>query len=511
MIDENIHITPFQSSVSEVFMILYYENMAKLKSIKKLLLNNILMLLFLLSMVLGMGKYLDYRRDTQIGALYANDMVIKDLTAKITQYETSYKTFLGDGNAFSLEAFVSCSKDITDAMEEADPLFSASPEMLLYARTVCQIVESLRIWVVDKLNGKFDRPESFEVMQFISFGFTQLFSHWNNLIGAYIIYSGESWNMLNNQQRMYNRSQSLFQFIATCLILIPMLFINKDFIKRLQEINKASEELAMNNWDSPDLHPSKYEEFSNVSNAFNNMKKTIRQNIDAMERSLVVQQELAEQKRLIQETRFNMLQAQINPHFLFNTLNMIIRSIQMDKKEKAARLVMATSNLLRQSIDLQEGAIPLDDELALLDNYITIQKERTDGRIRFVLEVFDHPQILIPPFTLQPLVENAIKHGLGNRTEGGIITIQVFSDESEGSFIVVSDNGEGIPPATLNGILTHQADPNKASHGLSNVIERLRMLHPGKDVIHIASDAKGTMIRIHIDGEDNHAVQTTHC
>ena len=71
---------------------------------------------------------------------------------------------------------------------------------------------------------------------------------------------------------------------------------------------------------------------------------------------------------------------------------------------------MATSNLLRQSIDLQEGAIPLDDELALLDNYITIQKERTDGRIRFVLEVFDHPQILIPPFTLQPLVENAIKH-----------------------------------------------------------------------------------------------------
>lgn len=470
--------------------------MSHRQSIKKLLLGNMLLLIALVFGILVSGFTSNQVRTRQMKTIRDNDEAIQGLANLLSTYEDSYQQWMREGTTTSLSNFQDCSDSIVKAINASQSLFEATNEMLLYSRTISQISQALSKLVSEQLVGHRNEKGSFDVFQLVGFGFSQLLSQGNALTSAYIQYSGNRFSQISLMFQRYSRIHATLQLFFTLVILIPMLCLSIDLIQRLKKIDEASESLAQGKWDTDDLQLSRYEEFGNVADAFNHMKKEIRKNINAMEKALEVQKELAEQKQLVQETRFRMLQAQINPHFLFNTLNMIVHSIQTDKKEKATKLVLSTSNLLRQAIDLQDGEIGLQQELQLLDNYITIQKERTEGRITFMLDVFDCPNVTIPPFTLQPLVENAITHGLRDRTQGGLIEIQVFEDEAHGVFIIIQDNGVGFDVRILNPSSPRQ----NTFHGLLDTIERLKTHHSNPDIITISSSSKGTTIKMHLPG-----------
>ncbi|MEO8025248.1 MAG: histidine kinase [Bryobacteraceae bacterium] len=178
---------------------------------------------------------------------------------------------------------------------------------------------------------------------------------------------------------------------------------------------------------------------------------------------------LETQQALLNEARLAALSRQINPHFLFNTLNTVASLIRLNP-EQARQVVYKLSNILRRLLRQQENLTPLREELSFIDDYLSIEKTRFGDKLQIVKEVeadtLDH---LVPSMLLQPIVENSIRHGLSNKIDGG--TIHLRASLSGGRvLIVVQDDGVGIPESKLATLF-------EQGIGVSNVNERLKVLY----------------------------------
>ena len=184
------------------------------------------------------------------------------------------------------------------------------------------------------------------------------------------------------------------------------------------------------------------------------------------------------------------LQAQIKPHFLFNVLNTISSFCDTDP-ERAGKLISDLANYLRHSFDFKnlDLFVPLDAEISLVKSYLEIEKARfgNEMRVEFVLD--DSVQIDIPPLSIQPLVENAIRHGLRKRAGGGTVTISV-GKVPDGVQVTVSDNGPGIPSERLGSLLTAE---NVSGVGLKNIHFRLKKIY-GTGLAIESDPGKGTKV-----------------
>ncbi|QGP91556.1 Sensor histidine kinase YpdA [Neomoorella glycerini] len=190
------------------------------------------------------------------------------------------------------------------------------------------------------------------------------------------------------------------------------------------------------------------------------------------------QLELAEidrQEQLVAKAEIRALQSQINPHFLFNALNTIMSVCRLDP-EKARQLLGYLGDFFRRNLQHPERPVTLATEIEHVRSYLAIEKARFGSRLEVIIDV--EPGVthyLLPALTLQPLVENAVKHGLLPRREGGQVTITAREVNGEAR-ITVSDNGVGIDLNKVTGLLAGtQANSNNV--GLFNVHERLRLLY----------------------------------
>ena len=159
----------------------------------------------------------------------------------------------------------------------------------------------------------------------------------------------------------------------------------------------------------------------------------------------VLEENIRIQKQL-EESRFRELQMQINPHFMFNTLNMISETAYFENAKKTVFLLNKTAKMFRFSLDFSGTSVTLFREMEELENYILIQEQQYGDRIEFRFELdesFHH--ILVPSLTLQPLIENSISHGVGKYTGGGWVKLTTrYCDEEKAGYIVVEDNGVGM-------------------------------------------------------------------
>ena len=180
------------------------------------------------------------------------------------------------------------------------------------------------------------------------------------------------------------------------------------------------------------------------------------------------EKKLEEQERLLVEARLAALTSQINPHFLFNTLNSVSSLIRTDPNQ-ARVMVVKLSKVLRRLLRKHENFSTLRDELSFIEDYLSIEVVRFGDKLRFEKDVeSDTLDMLVPSMLLQPLVENSIKHGLSGKVEGGTIRIRTRRSESK-LHLLVEDDGVGIPEAKLATLLDQGI-------GVSNVNERLKVL-----------------------------------
>jgi len=192
------------------------------------------------------------------------------------------------------------------------------------------------------------------------------------------------------------------------------------------------------------------------------------------------------------------LQSQIKPHFLYNVLNSIVAFSHTDV-EQARKMIIDFADYLRGSFRFSnaEGHIPLAEEFQLIRTYVEIEQARFKNRIRFESDIpaaaFD---LQIPPLLLQPLVENAIRHGVGDRIEGG--TISLSASEAEGHWrFVVADDGGGIEPERLGRLLDRTGAAEPQGVGLLNINKRLKHEY-GMQLELESEPGKGTKIIVRI-------------
>ncbi|HXV59811.1 MAG TPA: histidine kinase [Vicinamibacteria bacterium] len=211
--------------------------------------------------------------------------------------------------------------------------------------------------------------------------------------------------------------------------------------------------------------------------------------------SVRLEHKLAEQEVLVVRARLQALSSQINPHFLFNTLNSIASATRTNP-EVARMLIRKLSSILRKLLQEQEHFIPLKEELEFIDAYLDIESVRFGSGKLVVEKEVDSAALdsYVPSMIVQPLVENAVKHGIASRLEGGRIVIR--ARRSLGSAVVeIEDNGSGFPE---NG-----AEGEGLGIGLSNVNERLKVIYGESCQLELeAAPERGTIARVRIPDVD---------
>jgi len=203
------------------------------------------------------------------------------------------------------------------------------------------------------------------------------------------------------------------------------------------------------------------------------------------------EKKLEEQERLLAEARLAALTSQINPHFLFNTLNSVSSLIRTNP-DQARLMLVRLSKVLRRLLRKHENFTALREELNFIEDYLAIEMTRFGDKLRFETEVAGETlDMLVPSMLLQPLVENSIKHGLSSKVEGGTIRIRTRRSDSR-LHLLVEDDGVGIAEAKLATLL-------EDGIGVSNVNERLKVLFGGDYRMWIDSQpGRGTQIQIEV-------------
>lgn len=201
-----------------------------------------------------------------------------------------------------------------------------------------------------------------------------------------------------------------------------------------------------------------------------------------------------------------MLQSQINPHFLFNTLNVISGMANIEHAKITNELILCLSRLFRYNLENKSELVRLSQELAVIKSYVYIEKKRFGERLSYMLRAdIDLDGYKIPPFTLQPFIENSIKHGILKREKGGTVAIKICVQK--GWLIIrIMDNGVGMAPERRDEILSRSDSMEPKGEvsgiGVHNVFSRLKLLYPDCELKILTRKNRGTCIEIKVLEEE---------
>lgn len=329
---------------------------------------------------------------------------------------------------------------------------------------------------------------------------------------------------LNNRQFASNSIS--YQSLAASLILLErinflvtiamalfniflIIILVRQITKPIIQLAEASDQVAAGHFDVELPPVTSSDELGAVIQAFGQMVTSIRDYIDKLKSSMEAEKK-AQERELLMEThlkdaQLKYYQAQINPHFLFNSLNAGAQMAMMEDAEKTYSFIQNMADFFRYSMKSLQTDVYLSQEVELVENYLAIMNVRFSGEIHFEKAIAcDISGIQVPCMILQPAVENAIQYGIRNISWPALIRLEI--EETDTCIrIRIIDNGCGIPEERLEQIRNGNvisASPEKNSNGigLGNVQERLKLYYNRNDLFSIESEGenKGTMVTIRV-------------
>ena len=262
--------------------------------------------------------------------------------------------------------------------------------------------------------------------------------------------------------------------LATVITILCLLLLIRTILNPLRNVSTAADAISSGNYSHPPLTESGNDEIGRTARSFNYMQTQIKKTILAMEREAEMEKENARIQKALQESRYAELQSQIDPHFLFNTLNAIAALAHEENAPITEDLIDRLAKIFRYSLESYEKQVTLGQELQYLGDYMELMDARYAGRITLVIEPFDErlKERVIPKFILQTIAENSIIHGFRDISEGGEILLHISADADDRLRIVMSDNGCGFDQTQSNVSETKEHH----SVGLDNIRERLGYL-----------------------------------
>ncbi len=275
--------------------------------------------------------------------------------------------------------------------------------------------------------------------------------------------------------------------------------IIRNLIQPLGALAKSAGEVANGNLDAKLPESTNNDEIGRLTVAFGKMMVSIREYIEklrmSMEKERVMQEKELMMETHLKDAQLKYLRAQINPHFLFNTLNAGAQLAMMEGADRTYEYVQTVADFFRYNVKKQDELVSIENEVDLVDNYIRILNVRFSGDIHYDQQVDERLlKVKMPGMILQPIVENAVNHGIREMGDKGHILLRVYRDEDR-VFISVKDNGKGMSREDIDKLIGgewryEESAGDSNGVGMDNVIARLKLFSEREDVIKINSEGK---------------------
>ena len=456
-------------------------------------------------LILAVNVYMYFSINTMIARvdeIYVVNVSLNDLSDDLTLLQNSMKEYLESKATSALNDYYTAEQNYRNGLASLDLSSSgtavhAMQENIVnqsenYLQTAGETITAKRGRNIEKYKATYEETE-------------EMYSDLQACIYA-----------LNNKQFKKNTSDysillsSLrYMEIITILILffigvvnvIVVFLMTKSMTLPLVDLSQAANEVAQGNFDVEIGDMEGGDEISVVSKAFKQMVENIQRYIaeikdSVLRESMLKEHELVMENRM-KEVQLRSLQAQINPHFLFNTLNAGEQLAMMEGADKTTEFIENMADFFRYNIKKIDNDASIAEEIALGDKYVYILNVRFTGEIHYSKDIEeDVTEVRVPSMILQPIVENAVNYGIRDIDWEGHIDLRVYKDNG---FVMLSikDNGVGMNKEQIRRILTGEAVGEvSADHaasngiGLGNVIERLQIFTGRSDVMEIFSEGK---------------------
>lgn len=318
----------------------------------------------------------------------------------------------------------------------------------------------------------------------------------------------EFYRAIINQSEELKKLGIYLLLLITCVLLLATYWFSLSITKPVHQLTKAANELAQGRFNQQ-IEVKSNDEIAFLAKTFDEMRININDLIQEIQQKAQLEHELQQSRLLLKESQLKTLQSQINPHFLFNTLNTLSKKAYLDGAEETSDLLVSVAGLLRYNLKRGDGTVTLFEEVIVLNQYMEIQKARFIDRLRFISHIDETClHIKIPGLTLQPIIENAVIHAIEPEIDGGTIWFRILKVESL-VIIEIEDSGKGMTTKQIEELLKGDIVPSEGHStgmGFQNVVKRLSLFYGDKSTITIHSiEGQGTkvIIQIPIAWEEN--------
>lgn len=273
---------------------------------------------------------------------------------------------------------------------------------------------------------------------------------------------------------------------------------------------QCARKIAKNDFTGEDPSVENRDEMGELVQAFNKMKRSTKGYIDTLKENHRMSEllhrgeiERVEMEKQLSGARLELLKSQINPHFLFNTLNMIACMAKLEEAVTTERMISSMGSLFRYNLKTSEQIVTLARELKVVQDYMYIQQMRFGSRILYSCDLkVDAEQAMIPAFTLQPVVENAMVHGLSKKEQGGRVHVRIW-EQGNRLVISVADTGLGMSEERLAEVTEAMKErrTSRIGIGLGNIYKRIHMMYKQGEFRIASIEGRGTVIQMFIPQE----------
>lgn len=451
----------------------------------------------------------------QIEKVYASNTELNELNNMLTRVQNDITDYLNLRQTDSMENFYRDIAEYDRLVEKLNDRITDDELLLLeknirnlskqYSQASEQTIKYRRGYEVEKYKESYE--EVTELYTYIS-------DYIYSLNNKQFSYNSQNYQVLMNAMRRVETLNQLIFILTGILTIVLIVWLTQGIIQPLRKLAETANEVAGGNLEVEPIQVYVNDEVGVVTKAFNKMVLSIQEYIDRLRASMETERQMQERELRMEahlkDAQLKYLQAQINPHFLFNTLNAGAQLAMMEDAEKTYEYIQNVADFFRYTVKKDYGSVSLDEEIQLVDHYIYIINVRFSGDIHYSRQIDKRlVKASVPAMVLQPLVENCVNHGIRGIDREGRILLSVYRDNHI-ICVSVKDNGIGMSEEQIQQILsrTAQADTeNKDSNGvgMDNVIHRLRLFFGKEDVMDIRSEGlnRGTEFILKIPLEEN--------
>ncbi len=466
------------------------------------------MLVFFINIVLllAMNSMSD-----KIDTVYKANLQLNEISAALNDVQNSMTEYLDTKTSDSLENYYVSLQSFTELTENLDDSITESRQGRMersiksmagkYLDEVGQTVDAKRGRNVEKYRTRYE--EATRLYGYIN---TYIYSLNNEQFKE----NTENYREMISAFRRFEVAGNVIMVVAIFTTTLLILRLTTSVIRPLRALTVSANSVAKGDFGVSTLPVNSTDEIGIVTKAYNKMIISIQDYIEKIRQSAETERELKE-KELMMEThlkdaQLKYLQAQINPHFLFNTLNAGAQLAMMEGADRTYEYVQVMSEFFRYNVKNASRTVTIGEEVELVNNYIYILNVRFSGEILYEKEVDQSlNDVEMPSMILQPIVENCVKHGIREMMGEGVIKLSVYALDDT-ACIRIEDNGAGMDEKTIECLKNGRPAPDKKDSngiGMDNVYARLKLFCGSDDCFSIESDGpgKGSRFTIYLDNK----------